>query len=309
MSKFFAVCLRRLKSKDFQEKPFEVLRQLFFKLLKELGRVTHFCAVAANIKKYLPTYLLPATSKITECSATKSTTSKHGVVLPFLIFKHLENRLFRTRFKLAISNKLYTFIHDTKLETIWTVLPIIVVLSIAVPSFILLYALDAALDSVVVIKAIGHQWYWNYECEFTPLLSKFPETPLSVCFDSYMIYDSQLKEGQIRLLEVDNPIYIPYRLPVDLIVTSVDVIHSWAVPSLGIKIDGLPGRLNHSGLFIERKGVFYGQCSELCGVNHGFMPIKVVSVSFSDFMDYCYNFAVSNGKVVSWGFKSPAKSV
>jgi heme/copper-type cytochrome/quinol oxidase subunit 2 len=290
MSDFFSSLLKRLKSKEFQDKPaqgFKLLWEDFFSAL-----INFF-----NFKNFL------------KSQNSSSTVRTKKILIPFLIFKHLENRLFRSRLKLAISNKLYTFVHDTKIETIWTVLPIIVVLSIAVPSFILLYALDAALDSVVVIKAIGHQWYWNYECEFNPMLSKFADTPLSVCFDSYMVYDSQLKEGQIRLLEVDNPIYIPYRLPVDLIVTSVDVIHSWAVPSLGIKIDGLPGRLNHSGLFIERKGVFYGQCSELCGVNHGFMPIKVVSVSFSDFMDYCYNFAISNGKVVSWGFKPSAKVV
>jgi len=305
MKKFFAVCLRRLRSKDFQDKPFQVIKQLVFKLLKELSRLLPSNSILANVNKSLFGRIIPFFSNQT--SSKKLITKRFK--LPFLIFKHLENQFFRARFKLAVSNKLYTFIHDTKLETIWTILPIIVVLSIAVPSFILLYALDAALDSVVVIKAIGHQWYWNYECEFAPILSKSPETALSVCFDSYMIYDSQLKEGQIRLLEVDNPVYIPYRLPVDLIVTSVDVIHSWAVPSLGIKIDGLPGRLNHSGLFIERKGVFYGQCSELCGVNHGFMPIKVVAVSFSDFIDYCYNFATSNGKVVTWGAKTSVKSV
>jgi cytochrome c oxidase subunit 2 len=223
----------------------------------------------------------------------KSSSSTVKVVVPLVIFKHLENYFFRTRLKLAFSNKLIRFTHDTTLETLWTILPIIIVLSIAIPSFILLYALDAALDSTVVIKAIGHQWYWSYECEFPNVLlndDKFDNLSsiLSV-FDSYMIPDSQLNKGQIRLLEVDNPLYIPYRLPIDIIVTSVDVIHSWAVPSLGIKIDGAPGRLNHTGLFIERKGVFYGQCSELCGVNHGFMPIKVIATSFSEYIDYCLN--------------------
>jgi len=296
MFNFFSNLINKIKSKDLQGKQSDSIKLFldnFFQNLKTFGLND---ITSVNFEKFLK--LFPA---------YKYYSPAKRIAVPFLVFKHLESRLFRSRLKLSVSNKLYTFIHDTKIETIWTVLPIIIVLSIAVPSFILLYALDAALDSVVVIKAIGHQWYWNYECEFSPLLSKFTETPLSVCFDSYLVYDSQLKEGQIRLLEVDNPLYIPYRLPVDLIVTSVDVIHSWAVPSLGIKIDGLPGRLNHSGLFIERKGVFYGQCSELCGVNHGFMPIKVVAVSFSDFMDYCYNFAISNGKIVSWGFKAPAK--
>lgn len=297
MLNFFSNLLAKINLKQLKENPAAFIKIFLINFFKNLLGPSLFDIVTANIKKIFGVNLQTSDSKVIR-----------SVVIPFLIFKHLESSLFRSRLKLAVSNKLYAFIHDTKIETIWTVLPIIVVLSIAVPSFILLYALDAALDSVVVIKAIGHQWYWNYECEFTPLLSKFAEAPLSVCFDSYMVYDSQLKEGQIRLLEVDNPLYIPYRLPVDLIVTSVDVIHSWAVPSLGIKIDGLPGRLNHSGLFIERKGIFYGQCSELCGVNHGFMPIKVVAVSFSDFMDYCYNFALSNGKIVSWGVKSLPKT-
>jgi heme/copper-type cytochrome/quinol oxidase subunit 2 len=292
MSSFFSSLLNKLNFKQIKQNPLASFKVALISFLKNLLGPELFDALSNNIKKFSGIDLQLPKNFV------------RSIAIPFLIFKHLENRLFRSRLKLAVSNKLYTFIHDTKIETIWTVLPIIIVLSIAVPSFILLYALDAALDSVVVIKAIGHQWYWNYECEFSPLLSKLADAPLSICFDSYMVYDSQLKEGQIRLLEVDNPLYIPYRLPVDLIVTSVDVIHSWAVPSLGIKIDGLPGRLNHSGLFIERKGVFYGQCSELCGVNHGFMPIKVVSVSFSDFMDYCYNFALSNGKIVSWGIKS-----
>ncbi len=234
----------------------------------------------------------------------KSTGIIKKVQVPLIIFKHLENRFFRSRLKLALSTKLLRFAHDTTLETLWTIFPILVVLAIAVPSFILLYALDAALDSVVVIKAIGHQWYWSYECEFPNLFSNIlfenqedDHNATEIIFDSYMVFDSQLKKGQIRLLEVDNPLYIPYRLPIDLIVTSVDVIHSWAVPSLGIKIDGTPGRLNHTGLFVERKGVFYGQCSEICGVNHGFMPIKVIASSFSDYIDYCYNLNSNSGKL------------
>jgi heme/copper-type cytochrome/quinol oxidase subunit 2 len=227
--------------------------------------------------------------------------TKKKIFIPLVIFKHLEIRFIRAKLKSIIGNKLYTFIHDTKLETLWTILPIIIILWIAVPSFILLYALDATLDSSITLKAIGHQWYWSYECEFAPILYLQPETPTSLSFDSYMVYDSQLKKGQIRLLEVDIPVCLPYRLPIDIVVTSVDVIHSWAVPSLGIKVDGMPGRLNHSAIFIERTGVFFGQCSELCGVNHGFMPIKIIALNFSEFMDYCYNFVVlSKGKLSTW---------
>ena len=213
----------------------------------------------------------------------------------FALLKNLENEIKRSLIKLSLFSKVHKFNHNTIVETIWTLIPISIVLAIAIPSFVLMYALDAALDGVITIKAIGHQWYWSYECEFPDVLNFLDSTDnqtfnnmINIHFDSYMIYTDQLKEGEIRLLEVDKALFLPFRVPVDIVITSVDVIHSWAVPSLGVKVDAVPGRLNHIGVFIERKGVFYGQCSELCGVNHGFMPIKVVAVSYADYINYCY---------------------
>lgn len=245
------------------------------------------------------------------------------------VFKFVEMSLRRNLISSFVKTKIEKFTHNTYLETIWTLIPIIIVLSIAIPSFILMYALDAALDGSVTIKVIGHQWYWNYECEFPfeyveetfiqdfinfindigekknknetfvnvmfkaayPLMKEiYVSTPDSVKFDSYMVYDANLKKGALRLLEVDKPLFVPYRLPIDVVITAADVLHAWAIPSLGVKVDAVPGRLNHIGVFIERKGVFFGQCSELCGVNHAFMPIKLVAVSFSDYINHCQKY-------------------
>jgi heme/copper-type cytochrome/quinol oxidase subunit 2 len=367
-----------------------------------------------------------------------------------VVITHLENSNTWRYLSHFVSYLLMRFNHNTLLETIWTIIPIVIVLAIAIPSFILIYALDASLDSALVIKAIGHQWYWSYDCEFcwdldlfldlyyfensrsllylkmidalttpnirfklfppiytpdikansdyfvnylaqyiytldmymtyvlelledrlySPDFSEYEDKtyfkylynkdgqnmlnfknfsliPMEevrddfiqffkdsggievlkdlstnflkddyntlydifrtyfisafstykefghIQFDSYMKYENQLIKGEVRLLEVDNALLIPYRLPVDMVVTSMDVIHSWAVPSLGVKLDATPGRLTHTGLFIERQGVFFGQCSELCGVNHAFMPIKVVAVSYDDYLIYCYDLSFS----------------
>jgi heme/copper-type cytochrome/quinol oxidase subunit 2 len=221
----------------------------------------------------------------------------------FSLFKNFENILKKNLIHLSLFSKIYKFNHNTFIETIWTLIPILIVLAIAIPSFVLMYALDAALDGVITIKAIGHQWYWSYECEFPDVLNYLNDinninfenlSMINIHFDSYMIYTDQLKKGEIRLLEADKALFIPYRVPVDIVITSIDVIHSWAVPSLGVKVDAVPGRLNHIGIFIERKGVFYGQCSELCGGNHGFMPIKVVAVSYADYINYCYTLFASS---------------
>jgi len=131
---------------------------------------------------------------------------------------------------------------------------------------------------MVTFKAIGHQWYWSYE------FSDYVESLGDVNFDSNMLYDAELTKGEFRLLSVDNPIVLPVDTHIRVIITSMDVLHSWAVPSLGVKVDGCPGRLNQAFIFLKREGVFYGQCSELCGVNHGFMPIVVKGVSMQDYL-------------------------
>ncbi len=162
--------------------------------------------------------------------------------------------------------------HNTVIEVIWTTLPVIVLVLIAIPSFKLLYAEDVIPKADLTIKAIGHQWYWSYE---------YPDQKFS--FDSTMVQDADLKPGQPRLLTVDNRVVVPVNTTVRVIATSSDVIYSWAVPSFGVKQDAVPGRLNETWFKVEHVGTYYGQCSELCGINHGFMPIEVEAVTKPDF--------------------------
>lgn len=175
-------------------------------------------------------------------------------------------------------------IHGTLIEIVWTILPSIILLLIAVPSFALLYAMEEVIDPAITIKAIGHQWYWSYE--YSDYNKSDEDT---IAFDSYMVPEDELVEGQFRLLEVDNRLVVPTNTHVRLITTSADVLHSWALPSAGIKMDACPGRLNQTDLFLKREGVYYGQCSEICGVNHGFMPIVVEAVSLNDYVTWVSN--------------------
>lgn len=177
----------------------------------------------------------------------------------------------------AISHK--HMIHGTLVETVWTITPALILVSIAFPSFKLLYLMDEVIDPGVTIKAIGHQWYWSYEYSDYVL-----QDGTRVEFDAYMVGINDLEEGGLRLLEVDNRVVVPSNTHVRVIVTAADVIHSWAVPSLGVKVDGIPGRLNQTYFVANREGVYYGQCSELCGVNHAFMPI---AVEVTDLGKYC----------------------
>ena len=163
--------------------------------------------------------------------------------------------------------------HNTVIEVLWTVIPVIILIGVAIPSFRLLYLEDVVPKADMIVKAIGHQWYWTYEY---PDHGKFS-------YDSVMIPEKDLKPGQLRLLEVDNRIVVPINKTVRVIVTADDVIHAWAVPAFGVKIDAVPGRLNETWFRAERLGIYYGQCSELCGTNHGFMPIRVDVVSEREF--------------------------
>jgi cytochrome c oxidase subunit 2 len=174
------------------------------------------------------------------------------------------------------------FTHSSVLEIIWTILPAIVLLVIAIPSFTLLYSLDELIDPVVTLKIVGHQWYWSYEYSDYATL----EGGESLNFDSYIINTDDLTFGSFRLLEVDNRIILPVNTHIRLLITAADVLHSWAVPSFGIKVDACPGRLSQASLFLKREGVYYGQCSEICGVNHGFMPIVVKGVSVETFIEW-----------------------
>lgn len=165
--------------------------------------------------------------------------------------------------------------HGTVLEIIWTLVPVFVLIAIAIPSFALLYAIDELVEPTLTVKVIGHQWYWSYEYSD----SKYGD----LNFDSYMIPENDLELGQLRLLEVDRKLWLPVYTHIRILVTATDVLHAWAVPALGVKMDCVPGRLNQVSLFIKREGTFYGQCSELCGVNHGFMPIAVKVVPLNWF--------------------------
>ena len=166
--------------------------------------------------------------------------------------------------------------HNTLVEIVWTMVPIIIVVLIVVRSFSLLYYQDRAVNAEMTIKAIGHQWYWTYE---------YPDHG-DLTFDALMIADEEIKGDQVRLLETDNRIVVPVDTAIRVLVTADDVIHAWTVPPFGIKIDAVPGRLNETWFQAVREGVFYGQCSELCGVRHGFMPITVEVVSKAAFADW-----------------------
>ncbi len=166
--------------------------------------------------------------------------------------------------------------HNTLLEVTWTVIPIIILVIIAVPSFRLLYFADRAVDPEMTLKVIGVQWNWRYE---------YPDNGNFEIFTS-MVQDEDIKEGQLRLLETDLHVVVPVNTTIQLLITADDVLHAWAVPSLGVKLDAVPGRINETWMRIDREGLYYGQCSELCGVLHGFMPIVVEVVSKERFAEW-----------------------
>ena len=188
----------------------------------------------------------------------------------------------------SVSNKVITktINYGTIIEIVWTVVPAVILLLVAIPSFTLLYSMDEILDPMLTLKVIGHQWFWSYEYSDYTNLSSNTET--SFVYDSYMILEEDLNIGEFRLLEVDNRVVLPTHTHIRVLVTSTDVLHSWAVPSLGIKIDACPGRLNQISTFINRPGVYYGQCSEICGINHGFMPIALEAVNFKDYVSWIF---------------------
>lgn len=156
----------------------------------------------------------------------------------------------------------------TLIETVWTITPALILIAIAFPSFRLLYLLDEVISPTITIKVSGHQWYWSYEYS-----DYVTDSGDAIEFDSYMIPESDLELGQFRLLDVDNKMIIPMDTHVRLIVTSTDVIHSFGVPSLGLKLDCCPGRLNQASILVDREGTFYGQCSEICGLNALYLKI------------------------------------
>nr|ALJ10650.1 cytochrome c oxidase subunit II [Pseudoeurycea juarezi] len=163
-----------------------------------------------------------------------------------------------------------------EIEMVWTIMPAVILIVIALPSLRILYLMDEINNPHLTVKAIGHQWYWSYE--FTNYEN--------LTFDSYMTPTLDLLPGQFRLLEVDNRMVVPMESPIRMLISAEDVLHSWAVPSMGIKTDAIPGRLNQTTFISSRPGVFYGQCSEICGANHSFMPIVVETTPLNQFQSW-----------------------
>nr|AKJ76896.1 cytochrome c oxidase subunit II [Phrynosoma sherbrookei] len=197
----------------------------------------------------------------------------HALMIVFLI-----SALVLYTITLMMTTKLtHTNTMDAQeVEMIWTILPAIILVLIALPSLRILYLMDEINNPHLTIKTLGHQWYWSYEyTDYEDLL-----------FDSYMIPSTDLTPGMFRLLEVDNRMVVPMESPIRMLVSAEDVLHSWAVPSLGIKTDAIPGRLNQTTFITSHPGLFYGQCSEICGSNHSFMPIVVEAVPLQHFENW-----------------------
>lgn len=174
------------------------------------------------------------------------------------------------------------------IEVIWTILPAVTLIFIALPSLRLLYILDEINNPLISIKTIGHQWYWSYE------YSDFKRLE----FDSYIIPTAELKPFNFRLLDVDNRIVLPFNSQIRIIVTAADVLHSWTIPSIGVKIDATPGRLNQTRFLINRPGLLYGQCSEICGANHRFIPIVIERISTNNFIKWITK--INNNSLDDW---------
>nr|AND96454.1 cytochrome c oxidase subunit 2 [Onthophagus obscurior] len=171
----------------------------------------------------------------------------------------------------------YRFLLENQMiEIIWTIVPAITLIFIALPSLQLLYLLDEINNPMISLKSIGHQWYWSYE------YSDFKKLE----FDSYMIPMNEMNLNSFRLLDVDNRTILPYNSQIRMLITAADVIHSWTIPALSVKIDATPGRLNQISFLMNRTGLFFGQCSEICGANHSFMPIVVESISMKHFIKW-----------------------
>ena len=168
------------------------------------------------------------------------------------------------------------------IECIWTIIPAIILIQIAIPSLLLLYILEESIDSSLTIKVLGHQWYWSYE--YTDFWSISKNTQIE--FDSYIIPSNEIENNIFRLLDVDNRTIVPYKIHIRILISSADVLHAWTVPSLGVKADAIPGRLNQVKFISQRPGIYFGQCSEICGANHRFIPIVIEIVRSRAFLNW-----------------------
>nr|QKK69300.1 cytochrome c oxidase subunit II [Anterhynchium abdominale] len=192
-------------------------------------------------------------------------TSCISYIFYFLIMNKLTNRF---------------MINEHLIELIWTIIPMMTLMFIATPSLKILYLLEETSTPIITMKTIGHQWYWQYE------MSDY----LNIEFESFMQNYDENHPWMARLLDVDNRIILPFNSPIRLLFTSTDVIHSWTIPTLGIKMDATPGRINQAFMFMNRPGLFFGQCSEICGANHSFMPIVIESTNLNNFINWMKSF-------------------
>ena len=197
----------------------------------------------------------------------------HALIIILIII----TTVFYTIIRIIQNKQTRRFILEGQIiETIWTIAPAIILVFIAIPSLRLLYLIDEIHNPVITLKTVGHQWYWSYEySDFTKLE-----------FDSYIVQQEDQQINTFRLLDTDNRVVLPINSPIRIIVTAADVLHSWAVPRLGVKTDATPGRLNQTRFSINRPGLLYGQCSEICGANHRFIPIVIERVSTNQFINW-----------------------
>jgi len=187
------------------------------------------------------------------------------IIIFILINKYINKNLFESQI----------------IECIWTIIPAIILIQIAIPSLLLLYILDESINSIIRLKIIGHQWYWSYEYnDFWSVSRK------SLEFDSYITPSNELDISFFRLIDPDNRIIVPHNVHTRLLVSSADVLHAWTIPSLGIKVDAVPGRLNQLKFIAQRMGISYGQCSEICGANHSFIPISLEILNSTYFLKW-----------------------
>ena len=177
-----------------------------------------------------------------------------------------------------------TIVHGTLIEIIWTLTPALILMTVATPSFALLYSMDEVIDPAITIKVIARQWYWRYEYATNEL--GYDGYNSSLGFDTYLVPETELQVGRLRLLDVDTYLIVPVETHIRLLITASDVLHCWSVPALGIKLDAAPGRMNQTSMYIKRPGTFFGQCSEICGVFHGYMPIVVRAVPMTDYLQW-----------------------
>lgn len=259
------------------------MKKLLSNVYEILTNFWHFSFDAAEHGQLM--FQCPATKTMDNIVDLHNDIFSIMIIIAAVIFYMVLQIIWKFNSENIKTKRNFAFTHHTSLEVIWTIIPMVILMLFLIPSFVLLYGMDELHDSQITLKIIGRQWYWTYEYTKTDE----ENNKIDVNFDSYLIPDSDLPFGAFRLLEVDNRVKLPAEIQTRLLITASDVLHSWAVPSFGIKMDACPGRLNQTNLFINRLGVFYGQCSELCGVNHGFMPIVVESTTVKNYINWLNN--------------------